>query len=70
MENQVSLSKRMKNKFKGNESSNSCIYFLGIIGASIYYFSIATSFGAGVLGFLKAIAWPAVLVYKSLVYLA
>jgi len=42
------------------------IYSLGFIGAAIYYISNANSFGEGVLGLLKAIVWPAFLVYKLL----
>ena len=45
-------------------SSNSCIYFLGFIGAAIYFISNATSFGMGVLGVAKAIVWPAFIVYE------
>jgi len=51
---------------------NSCggmIYFLGFIGAAIYYISQATGFWNGVLGFLKAIVWPAFLVYELLRFL-
>jgi hypothetical protein len=39
------------------------IYGLGFLGAAVYYISSAATFGAGVLGFLKAIVWPAFLVY-------
>ena len=49
--------------------ANTCsglAYFLGFIGAVVYYISIATSFCAGVLGFLKAIVFPAFLVYEVL----
>jgi hypothetical protein len=42
------------------------VYGLGFIGAVIYYISAATSFWMGVLGFLKAIVWPAFLVYEAL----
>lgn len=42
------------------------IYVLGIIGAAVYYIKTATSFGAGVVGILKALVWPAVVVYKVL----
>lgn len=38
-------------------------YGLGFIGALVYYISTATSFWGGVVGFLKAIVWPAFLVY-------
>jgi hypothetical protein len=42
------------------------VYGLGLIGAAIYYISQATSFWSGVLGFLKALVWPAFLVYEAL----
>ncbi|HJX06211.1 MAG TPA: hypothetical protein VJ461_05860 [Candidatus Nanoarchaeia archaeon] len=42
------------------------VYGLGFIGAAIYYISTATGFWMGVLGFLKAIVWPAFLVYQLL----
>jgi hypothetical protein len=46
------------------------IYGLGLIGAAIYFISHATSFWMGVLGFLKAIVWPALLVYEAFKHLA
>ena len=46
------------------------IYGLGFIGAAVYYLSTATGFWSGVLGFLKAMVWPAFLVYELLKYLA
>jgi hypothetical protein len=45
------------------------IYGLGFIGATVYYLSTATSLWMGFLGFLKAIVWPAFLVYDSLKFL-
>jgi len=45
------------------------VYGLGLIGALVYYFQHATTFLAFVLGFLKAIVWPAMLVYKLLEFL-
>lgn len=45
------------------------VYGLGFIGAAIYYISVATTFGMGVLGFLKAIVWPVFLVYGVLDFL-
>jgi len=41
------------------------VYGLGFIGAAIYFISQATSFWLGVLGVLKAIVWPAFLVYEA-----
>lgn len=45
------------------------IYGLGFIGALIYYLSTAASFWIGVLGVLKALVWPAFLVYELLKFL-
>jgi hypothetical protein len=45
------------------------LYGLGFIGALVYYISTATSFWVGVLGFFKAVFWPAFLVYELLKYL-
>lgn len=44
------------------------VYGLGFIGAAIYFISQAATFWTGVLGFLKAIVWPAYLVYEALKY--
>jgi len=49
--------------------STGMAYILGFVGAAVYYISIATSFGTGVLGFLKAIVWPAFLVFELLKFL-
>jgi len=54
----------MKEKMQQNASSNA-VYGLGLIGATIYFISTATSFWIGVLGFLKAIVWPVFLVYEA-----
>ena len=62
-----------KNLFKKREnkmrycSPHSCgggLYFFGFIGAVIYYIQNSISFGNGVLGILKAIVWPVILIYK------
>lgn len=45
---------------------HSAVYGLGFIGAAIYYISNATGFWMGALGFLKALVWPAFLVYEAL----
>lgn len=42
------------------------IWFTGFIGATVYYISTATGFWQGVLGVLKALVWPAMLVFKLL----
>ena len=45
------------------------IYCLAFIGAVIYYIQHAMTFWGGVLGILKAIVWPALLIYKLLGFL-
>jgi len=45
-----------------------CTYFLGIIGAAVYYIGSTTGFWVGVLGLLKAMVWPVFLVYEVLKY--
>ena len=44
-------------------------YFLGFIGAVVYYISTASGFWNGVWGFIKALVWPAFLVYEALQHL-
>jgi len=53
-----------------NCAGSSAVYGLGLIGAAIYYIGTATSFGMGVLGFLKAVVWPVFLVMDALKSLA
>lgn len=40
------------------------IYGLAFIGAAVYFIQQADGFWLGVLGFLKAIVWPAMLIYR------
>ena len=44
----------------------SAVYGLGLVGAVVYFIQHATTFGEGVWGVLKAIVWPAIVVYKLL----
>ena len=48
---------------------NGAIYGLGLIGAAVYYIQHADSIGAGVIGLLKAIVWPAFLIYNAFQFL-
>jgi len=62
----------MKTKIISKCSNTGCggaVYGLGFIGAAIYFISNATSFWMGFLGLLKAIVWPAFLVYELLKFL-
>jgi hypothetical protein len=51
---------------KHHHASGGAIYGMGFVGAVIYYISTATSFWVGVIGFLKAMVWPAFLVFEAL----
>jgi hypothetical protein len=42
------------------------VYGLGFIGALIYYLTTAPNFWAALLGVLKAVFWPAFIVYGAL----
>jgi len=60
----------MKDIAQKNTPVSGAVYGLGLIGAAIYFISAATSFWIGVLGFLKAIIWPVLLVYEAFKHLA
>jgi hypothetical protein len=45
------------------------IYGMGFLGAAVYLIQHAATFWAGVLGFFKALFWPALLMYKLLEHL-
>lgn len=53
----------------GGHEGVGAFYFLGFIGAVIYYLSTATGFWVGVLGVLKSIVWPVFLVHGLLKFL-
>lgn len=68
--------KQVKKSEKKNcsccNSSGNCggaVYGLGFIGAAFYYIFAATTFWTGVLGILKALVWPAFLVFELLKFL-
>ena len=48
------------------QGGGGAVYGLGFIGALIYYIQVADGFWMGVLGILKALVWPAFLVYELL----
>jgi hypothetical protein len=56
-------------KSMNNNMTSGGIYGLAFIGAAFYFIQHAASFWEGVLGFLKALVWPAVLMYKLLEFL-
>lgn len=58
-----------KTKVIRQGGASEAVYGLGLIGALVYYITHATTFLLGVLGFFKAIIWPAMLIYEVLKYL-
>ncbi|MBR9676550.1 hypothetical protein GOV04_00220 [Candidatus Woesearchaeota archaeon] len=70
----MAAKKKKQPKTCCDKNTNMCsggggMYFLGIIGAAIYYISNATSFWSGALGLLKALVWPAFLVFEALKFI-
>jgi hypothetical protein len=69
MEPKSNEKKTQKTKSVYRGGASEAVYGFGLIGAWIYFLSHATTFWMGVLGFLKGIVWPAMLVYEALKYL-
>ena len=61
---------RTKTRVVYRERGSGAVYGLGMIGAWVYFIGHATTFWIGVLGFLKGIVWPALLVYELMKYLS
>jgi hypothetical protein len=58
---------RQKVVYRGGASE--AVYGIGLIGAWVYYLTHATTIWMGVLGILKGIFWPAILVYELMKFL-
>ncbi|MDD5692915.1 MAG: hypothetical protein WC437_02635 [Patescibacteria group bacterium] len=58
-----------KKKNYGSNAGAGAVYGLGLIGAAVYYIQTATTFWDGVVGLLKALVWPAFMVYELLKFL-
>ncbi|MBP9686415.1 MAG: hypothetical protein KBD66_01280 [Candidatus Doudnabacteria bacterium] len=52
-----------------HKEGGSAVYGMGLIGAAVYFISTANGFWMGVLGILKALVWPAILVYEAFQFL-
>lgn len=63
--------KKKKCDFDCGGSRSKCggVYGLGIIGSAVYFISTATGFWSGVLGFLKALVWPAFMIFELFKFL-
>ena len=64
------LKREMRKECKTNyRGCGGCAYFLGFVGAAVYYLSTATGFWNGVWGIIKALVWPAFLVFEVLKFI-
>jgi len=54
---------KVVNKYRGG-GGGGMVYFLGFIGAFIYYIQHSQTFMEGFIGFLKAAVWPAFLLHR------
>jgi hypothetical protein len=52
-----------------HNGTSEAVYGIGMVGAAVYYIQHAATFGAGVVGVLKALVWPGIVVYKLLGFL-
>lgn len=60
--------RRANRKFSDGGSAGA-IYGLGVIGSMIYYILNSPTFWTGLLGILKAMVWPAFLIYELMKFL-
>ncbi len=65
MDEQIQKPKKERLMYSANNGGG-LVWVLGVIGAAVYYIQQAQSFQDGALGILKALVWPAILVYKLL----
>lgn len=63
---EIEKDKSCEKKEKHHYSGGGAVYGMGLIGALIYFIGHATGFWMGVLGVLKAVIWPVLVVYKAL----
>lgn len=55
-----------KGKVVVNQGGGNAVYCLGLFGAVVYYIQQASGFWEGIVGILKALVWPAFLIYELL----
>lgn len=51
---------------KAGTAGGGGFYFLGFLGSAVFYIQDSSGFWGGVGGFLKALVWPAFVVYDLL----
>jgi len=48
----------------GGADGSGAVYVFGLVGAAVYYLQHVTTFWQGVMAILRALVWPALLIYK------
>ena len=68
-ETNLTEQKQQKPKVIRQGGASEAVYGLGLIGALVYYIGHAATLWMGLLGILKAIVWPAMLIFEVLKYM-
>jgi hypothetical protein len=58
-------SHRRRSSIQASAGGGNAVYGLGLIGAIVFFWQQAASFGEYLLAILKAVVWPAFLVYEA-----
>ena len=64
------MTDNVRRRGAGRAGGGDAVYGIGLIGALVWYIGQADGFWPGVLGVLKALVWPAFVVYDLLRFLA
>jgi len=66
LENRIHPYKKiiMATEVSGNVPAGA-VYAVGLIGAAVYFISTASGFWMGLFGVMKALVWPAILVFDA-----
>jgi hypothetical protein len=56
---------RQRGPMQASAGGGNAVYGLGLIGALVYFWQQADSFGQYLVAILKAVVWPAFLVYEA-----
>jgi hypothetical protein len=56
---------RRRSPSQASAGGGNAVYGLGLIGAIVFFWQQADSFGEYLLAILKAVVWPAFLVYEA-----
>jgi hypothetical protein len=64
MSDSARSSYRQRSMRQASAGGGNAVYSLGLIGALVYFWQQADSFGQYLIAILKALVWPAFLVYE------